>query len=352
MYARLLRNSGIIITAATVLGMATVTAHAEKISLATWGGDVSTTWRRHFVEPFTKETGIEAELTEVPNPESSIRSLASKAPYNVALVTYFDAIKLYKDGLIEGFDAKDIPEIANVAEKDQLKGPDGKLLGAPVYYTLFGIAYNNELVKRSDVTSWKNFTDPSWKGRIAISQPIWLAAYQLSVLSYAAGGTEKNIEPGIPAFKKYVANASVLYSSLAQLTQLLSRGEVEAAPFYFSHIWAMRHSGVKNVGFVIPDEGALKLPYLVVVPKGSTDREAAKRYLNFAASAKPQSAASETSGYFPMNTKGQLSEDFVANLGEPLEQAKKRMIELDWLEIARTHAERTDLVEKLIAQTK
>jgi putative spermidine/putrescine transport system substrate-binding protein len=352
MYARPLRHSGLIVAVMATLSMATITAHAEKISLATWGGDVSTTWRRHFVEPFSKETGIEAELTEVPNPESSIRSLASKAPYNVALVTYFDAIKLYKDGLIEGLDAKDIPEIANVAEKEQLKGPDGKLLGAPAYYTLFGIAYNNELVKRSEVTSWKAFADPSWKGRIAISQPIWLAAYQLSVLSYAAGGTEKNIEPGIPAFKKYVANAAVLYSSLAQLTQLLSRGEVEAAPFYFSHIWAMRHSGVKNVGFVIPDEGALKLPYLVVVPKGSNDRAAALRYLNFVASAKPQSAASDTSGYFPMNKNGQLSEAFITNLGEPLEQARKRMIELDWQEIAKTHAERTDLVEKLIAHSK
>ena len=327
-------------------------ASAQKIAIATWGGATGETWRQAFVKPFQEETGIPVELTEVPNPESSVRTLASKPQYNAALVTYFDAVKLYQDGLIEGFEAADLPELANIPDTDRLKAPDGKFLGAPVYYTLFGIAYNTETVNPTDVRSWKSLANPSWKDRIAISQPIWLAAYQLPILAYTVGGTEKDIEPALPLFKSYVKNASVLYGSLAQLTQLLTRGEIEAAPFYYSQIWGMRHSGIKNVSILIPDEGALKLPYIVVVPKGSFDRDAAKRWLNFVASAKSQERASSTAGFFPVNDKAKVSAEFEAQLGMPVEEARRKMIELDWFLTARTHRERTDLVEKIIAGSK
>jgi putative spermidine/putrescine transport system substrate-binding protein len=338
--------------AALSLGMGVASAHAQKIAIATWGGATGATWRQAFTKPFQDETGIPVEVTEVPNPESSVRTLASKPQYNAALVTYFDAVKLYQDGLIEGFDAADLPELANIPEADRLKAPDGKLLGAPVYYTLFGIAFNTDAVKAAEVRSWKNLADPSWKDRIAISQPVWLAAYQLPILSYTAGGTEKDVEPGLPLFKSYAKNASVLYGSLAQLTQLLTRGEVEAAPFYYSQIWGMRHAGVKNVNILIPDEGALKLPYIIVVPKGSFDREAAKRWLNYVASAKPQERASSSAGFFPVNDKAKVSAEFESQLGMPLAEARRKMIELDWFLTARSHRERTDLVEKIIAETK
>lgn len=337
---------------AVSVGMGSTSASAQKIAIATWGGATGETWRQAFTKPFQDETGIPVELTEVPNPESSVRTLASKPQYNAALVTYFDAVKLYQDGLIEGFDAVDLPELANVPDNDRLKAPDGKLLGAPVYYTLFGIAFNTDMVKPADVQSWKSLANPSWKDRIAISQPIWLAAYQLPMLSHTVGGTEKDIGPGLPLFKSYAKNASVLYGSLAQLTQLLTRGEIEAAPFYYSQIWGMRHSGIKNVNILIPDEGALKLPYIVVVPKGSFDRDAAKRWLNFVASAKPQERASSSAGFFPVNDKARVSADFEAQLGMPIADARRKMVELDWFLIARTHRERTDLVEKIIAETK
>ncbi|HEY0296677.1 MAG TPA: extracellular solute-binding protein, partial [Bordetella sp.] len=258
------RTAAAVILCQAALGGASL-ASAQSVSMATWGGGVGDTWRNAFAGPFQNESGTKVNITEVPNPEAQVRTQAKAPQYNAVLVGYFEAARLYRDGLLETFSDSEIPQLADTPEQYKMRAADGKLIGAPVYFTYYGIAFNTDYVKPSEMQSWSDLGNPKWKGQIAVTQPIYSSTYHLTILSHAMGGDEKDISASIPMFKKQVANASVVYTSLAQLNQLLTRGEVVAAPYYLARIWAMKRDGVKNVDISLPKEGGLMLPYMVVV---------------------------------------------------------------------------------------
>ena len=326
-------------------------ASAQSISMASWGGGVGETWRKAFAEPFQTETGIKVNITDVPNPEAQVRTQAKAPQYNAAVVSYFEAAKLYRDGLLETFDPAELPELADTPDIYKLKTPDGKLIGAPVYFTYYGIAFNTDFVKPSEMTSWADLGNEKWKGMTAITQPIYSSTYHLTILSHALGGDEKDVSAAVPVFKQHAANAAVVYTSLAQLNQLLTRGEVVASPYYLARIWAMKRDGVKNIEISLPKEGALMLPYMVVVPKGSADRSAAMKWLNYAASPAPQLRTAELFGYFPLNAKAVVPKEQEQVLGMSVPEMKSRLFQPDWFVIADKQAERIKIVEQVISQT-
>lgn len=326
-------------------------ARAESVSMATWGGGVGDTWRAAFAQAFEKDTGTKVKITEVPNPEAQVRTQAKAPQYNAVLVSYFEAAKLYNDGLLETFSVDEIPELANVPGQYQMKGADGRVIGAPVYFTYYGIAFNTDFVKPSEMTSWADLGNAKWKGMTAITQPIYSSTYHLTILSHALGGDEKDVSRAIPMFKAQVANASVVYTSLAQLNQLLTRGEVVAAPYYLARVWAMKRDGVKNIDISLPKEGGLMLPYMVVVPKGSADRQAAKAWLNYAASAAPQLRTAELFGYFHLNDKAVIPADQEKVLGMSVAEMKSRLFQPDWFVVAKEQAARVKTVEQVISET-
>jgi putative spermidine/putrescine transport system substrate-binding protein len=317
--------------------------------MVSWGGGVAETWNKAFAPDFEEQTGLDVEVVEVPNPEAQIRSFANNPVYNAGILSYYQAAKLANDGLIETFDDADIPELANIPEAYKLRAEDGRLVGIPVYTNLYGIAYNGDYVDEGAIKSWMDLGGEEWKNRIAITQPLYSSAYHLTILAIANGGSEYDIEPGLEPFRKQADNAAVVYTSLAQLNQLLTRGEVAAAPYYSARIWALRKGGASNIHFVIPEEGGLQLPYMLVVPKGSGNRDAILKWLNYSASAEPQVKASSIGGYIPVNDNAVLPEDVESNFGMSVENLKKGAVSVDWLEIARQNDARIELVEKIIA---
>jgi putative spermidine/putrescine transport system substrate-binding protein len=338
----------------TALGstLGSAPAAAQKIVMATWGGGVSDTWRESFAKQYQQATGTPVTIVEVPNPEAQVRAQASAPQYNAIIATFFEAANLYKDGLIETFDPKDFPEMANIAEKYRLTAPDGRLLGMPVYFMYYGIALNTDLAKPSEMTSWQDLAKPKWKGQIALNRPIYASTYDLVVMSYATGGNETNIEPGAKLFEKIADNAMTTFSSMAQMNQLLTRGEVAGGAYYSTRIWQMKREGVKNVEFVIPKEGSLMLPYVVVVPKGSFDRDTAKKWLNYVGQAEGQLRATQMSGYMPLNENAKLPPETEKVIGMPLAELKSKLIQPDWAIIAAKQQERVNLVEQIVARAK
>src|SRR5690606_16848918 len=152
--------------------------------------------------------------------------------YNVAWVGYFQAIKLYRDGLIESFEITDFPQLAKVDERFMLKNEKGQLIGIPIQFQYYGIAYNTNKASAEDFTSWTSLADAKWQGQLAQPQAFVAASYDLVMLARIAGGNESDIEPGLPHFRKYAANSLTVMSSFAQGNTLLTRGEIAATPFY------------------------------------------------------------------------------------------------------------------------
>ncbi len=319
------------------------------IVMAAFGGGNGETWREMMGKPFTQATSIPVQISDLPNIEVAIRASAGNPQYNVAWSAYSVAALLYRDGMIEGLDAADYPELKNVPPQSILKAPDGKIVGIPVQFQYYGIAFNTELAKAADFPSWLSLGAPKWKGKIGQAQPFIGANYDLPMFAHIAGGTERNLEAGIPEFKKLSANAATILTSFAQGNALLSRGEVSALPFYSARVRALKREGAP-VDITIPKEGAVMLPYMLVVPKGAKNREALTKFLNYALEAAGQIRMYDYSGYIPINASAKLSEKQTAELGMPLPELMTKLYEPDFWVQAETLKAATEMVEKVQAE--
>jgi putative spermidine/putrescine transport system substrate-binding protein len=322
-----------------------------KVVVATWGGGVGDTWRKAFGEPFQAQSGIPVTINEVADPSAQIRAQAASPQYNALVGTFSDAVNLHREGLIETLDPAAFPRVQATSAKYRLTAPDGRLLGVPVYFQFYGIAVNTDLVKPGQITSWKDLAAPRWKGQLAITRPVYASIYDLTIYAYVEGGDERNIEPGLPLYKQIAANAMTVYSSMAQLNQLLARGEVSAAPYYLTRVWAMKRQGLP-VDIVIPKEGALINPYIAMIPKGSFDQAAAGRFLDYLSAPEPQSKMTDLTGYLPLSASATLTSAQETMLGMSLDALKAKLIQPDWFVIANEQQKRADITEQLVAQVR
>jgi putative spermidine/putrescine transport system substrate-binding protein len=318
------------------------------IVMAAYGGGNGETWRQMVGVPFTQATSIPVTIADLPNTEAAIRASAGNPQYNVAWVGYFQALNLYRDGLIETLDAAQFPELKDVPDKYKLKAPDGKLIGMPIQFQYYGIAYNTTLAKASDFSSWTALADPKWKGKVAQGQAFVAASYDLPMFAKMAGGSEANVEPGVPEFKKFTQNALTIMSSFAQGNTLLSRGEIVAAPFYSGRVRALKKEGAP-VDIAIPREDAVLLPYMLVVPKGAKNTDALASFLKYALEPASQLRMYDYSGYIPLNTQSKLSDKQVAELGMTLPELMGRLYQIDYWAQQKAMKANTEVVEKIQA---
>ena len=319
----------IVAAAAAALPMlAAGTAWADGVTMAAYGGGNGETWRKGLVQQFTAATQVSARVVDVPDTEAALRASAAKPQYNAAWVSAFSAANLFRDGLLQPLDPKDFPELAGVPEKDLLRAPNGKLVGIPVQFQYYSIAFNTAQAKASDFPSWHSLADPTWKGRIAVPQPYIAASYDVPMLAHLAG-KDADGAAGLVPYKPILANAFTTLTSFAQGNLLLSRGEVAALPFYSARIAALKRDGAP-VDIALPREGGLLLPYFLVVPKDAPDLPAAMAWLKAAAQPDAQLRMYDISGYLPFSPKATLSSQQVQDLGSDLPTLRAKLYEPDW----------------------
>ena len=332
---------GLIATLAT-------SASAEVIH-ATWGGGGARTLGEFVQKPFSEQTGIETRVVEVPNTAGAVRS-PTASQYNAVTVTFFEGVGLSGTDLLEGFTDEEIPEVKNLPPEVVIRNEEGLIVGIPTYFAYYGIVYNSDLASAEDFKSWKNLADPKWKGKLAITRPVYAAAYDLTMLAHANGGDAENIEPGVETLKGVISNALTTYTSLAHMNTLLGTGEVTAVPFYSTRVWHLQNEGQKNIKIVIPEEGGLMLAYAVVSPKGAANREETRQYLNYLAGAESQVAVSVEGGGIPTNNTAKLPQAYLDTLGTTREELMKQMYVPDWKVVWDHHEERINMVEQLMSE--
>lgn len=333
--------------ALAVLMMGSGFARADIIH-ATWGGGGAAVLRDHFQAPFVQRTGIPARMAEVPNTAGLVRS-PTASQYNVVEVTYFEAIGLARSSLLETFEDREIPGIANLPSELVVRNAQGRIVGLSTHFAYYAIAFNTTLAKASDFQSWNDLMDPRWKGKLAVTRPIYATSYDLTIMAHANGGSASNVEPGIGPLRAIFGNALTTYTSLAHMNTLLARGEVAAVPFYSTRVWNLRRDGQMTIDMVIPREGALMLPYVVVVPKGSANRAQTLTYLNALIDAEAQTRLSAQNGSIPSNNSAVLPPEVERALGMTRAGLMKRMYIPDWNVIVGNYEDRLNRVEQIAA---
>ncbi|WP_342643648.1 extracellular solute-binding protein [Rhodoligotrophos ferricapiens] len=328
-----------------------VSSAQESVTIATYGGDFAKSWRETVAEPFEKSTEIKTEIFETPSPASAVESSQGRPTFQLAITAGYSANRLAAAGKVEELDPKDIPNLAKIPPEYLVKAPSGRLAGIPVNFEYLGIAYNTDMAKPSDFSSWNNLLDPKWKDQISMSRASYVAAYDLTLYSILNGGNAANIEPGLPKIKELASNVLSVYTSMSNLEAQLGRGEVVAAPFYSGNVALLKLAGVKNIDMVRPKEGGLLLPYLLVIPKGASNLDATKKLLNEILTPDYQRGFVKT-GAWPVNPEAELSSEDQKLLGGTLKDVMANTLTADWGEVAKNLPERTRMVEEIIQTAK
>jgi putative spermidine/putrescine transport system substrate-binding protein len=317
-----------------------------RVIMAAWGGAGAKMWREAFGEPFTKSSGIPVTISEVPDPAAVIAAAQGRPQHNVMLSASFQAADLARRGLIEPLSEGDLPNLRHIPQQYWVRDPEGRVLGMPIYFIYYGIAFNNTMAKASDFPSWESLTDRKWRGQLSIARPIFLGPYDLTLYAKLKGGDEANIQPGIPMLEAVARNAVSVYPSMASVQQQLSRGEVTACAFYSGQIQMLRKAGQLEVEHTLPREGGLVLSYIISVPKNAPDKAAAIRFLNESIDPAKQVTAAR-SGYIPLSTNVTLPEDVVREIGMTAEEVRARNWSPNWYTIAGEAEARTRLAEQI-----
>jgi iron(III) transport system substrate-binding protein len=150
------------------------------------------------------------------------------------------------------------------------KDADGYWTGVRISNMI--IAYNTSKVKEPPKT-FKELTDPKWKGKIAMPSPL------LSGTAYVAAG-ELSSKYQWKYFEDLKNNGLVVEEGNSAIQNKLLRGEYEAVMILEENILKMAAKG-EPVKVVYPEDGTIVIPSPIAIFNTSKNQEAAKAVLDW-----------------------------------------------------------------------
>ncbi|WP_264658095.1 ABC transporter substrate-binding protein [Azospirillum canadense] len=291
---------GLAVTLTAGVALAT-SVQARELTVVSYGGAYQAAQKIAFFEPFKKATGVPM------NDESwdgGIGVLRAKVQGGAAT---WDVVQIESEELALGceeglFEHIDFSRIGG--EEQYLPATvDPCGVGANVYDFVLG--YDKDKIKDAP-KSWADFFDTKkYPGKRGLRQG---AKTTLEIALMADGVAPKDVykvlatEEGIDrAFKKLdtIKNDIVWWKAGAQPPQLLASGEVAMTSVYNGRIDAANKNEKKNFGLVW--NGALYTIDSWVILKGSPNKDAAYKFLDFAGKPENQAKLSENIAYGTSN---------------------------------------------------
>ena len=171
-------------------------------------------------------------------------------------------LKLQEQGLLLPYKSK---EDANViSEKDK----DGNWYGVRISNMI--IAYNSNKLKAEEAPkNWTDLTDPKWKGKIAMPNPM------LSGTAYVAVGALAD-KYGWEYFDKLKANGLRVEEGNSAIQNKLLTGEYAAVMILEENILKLANTKKEPLKIVYPTDGVINVPSPIAIFKETKNPEGAK----------------------------------------------------------------------------
>ncbi len=129
--------------------------------------------------------------------------------------------------------------------------------------------------------SWKDLTNPTYKGMIGYLNPASAAVGQVGVVAVnlALGGNYENFDPAIRFFKSLQANTPIVPTQTSY-ARVIS-GEIPILFDYDFNAYRGQHTDKAPVQFVIPSEGTVALPYIMGLVAKGPNADNGRKVLDF-----------------------------------------------------------------------
>ena len=253
---------------------------AEEIVLYNWEGDIP----QSVLDSFTAQSGIKIRYETYESQEDAIENMRAGHVYDVVTMESRFIPLLVREGLLAELDYQNIINFRNISPnfRGLAYDPDNRY-SIPYSWGTTGLIVRTDLAKRP-ITRWSDMWDKRYAGQVAIwvGQPRETLALTLKSLGYS-GNSENPVE-----LEDALAHLISLKPNLLFLenfdpnnaTPALASGRIVMAMGYSGDFLSSQDAGLQ-VGYILPEEGALLWGDTFIVPANSTHKTAAELFINF-----------------------------------------------------------------------
>lgn len=273
---------------ATALGGVAFGAHAQEITVMSWGGAYAKSQVEAYHKPFTEQTGISVNSVDADNPATPIKAQveAGNVTIDVADVEFSDAVRLCDEGLLVEIDPSILPPAPDgtPATEDFFEGALTDCAVTSIYWSTI-YAYNTENVEGEPTTLADFYDLETFPGKRGLRKS---AKANLEMALIADGVTPDEVydlletDEGVDrAFAKLdtIKDEVVWWEAGAQPPQLLADGEVVMTTAYNGRIFNAAVG--EGQPFEIVWDGQILDTDLFVIPRGAPNEEAALEFIAF-----------------------------------------------------------------------
>ena len=211
--------------------------------------------------------------------------------------------------------------------KDVILEADKDFAWSPVRVNNMIIAYNKDKIRKEDIpTSWADLTDPKYKGKIAMPNPM------LSGTAYVAVGALSD-KLGWDYFKKLKANGLRVEEGNSAIQNKLLTGEYMAAIILEENILKLQETKHEPLEVCYPKEGCIIINSPIGIFKSTKNPEGSKAILDWWLSSEGQKAV--TAGWM-YSVRKDVEKPHGAKYS--LAELNKNAIKINWEKLANEDA--------------
>lgn len=254
-------------------------AQAEKIVISNWDGYMPP----DLLENFTKETGIEAELSVHGTNEEIMGKVVAGGGkgYDVLFVSSPFAEALNNLGLVAAIDHDKVPNASNLYdEAKELAHDPGNNYSMPYAWGTTGLCYRSDLM--AEPTSWNDLLKPSddLKGKVTmLSTDRWLMGAAALALGKSLNDTS---DETLAAAKDLLVAAKQDLLAYDDATFYLKLVSGEATMVHAWDGWCNYGIGENaDIKYTIPSEGSDLWVDALVITDASENKDAAHAFVNY-----------------------------------------------------------------------
>jgi spermidine/putrescine transport system substrate-binding protein len=265
------------------------------------------------------------------NEELLAKIQAGGSSYDVIQPSDYMVATMIKLNLLEELDSKSLTNTKNIIASLRAPkyDPDGKY---SVVYTwgVTGIAYNKKFVKDTP-TSWNDLWNPAYKGRlILLNDNREILGMALKKHGFSNNSTNpQELKIAVADLRKLMPNVLAFDTDTIKQKFIAEEawiGTMWSGDAYFTY------KDNKNIGFIVPKEGATIWADTFAIPKGSKNKVLAEKFINYMYDPKVSAKNYEFIGYNDPNEQSAKYHSEEYNNDPFLKTAKDYITKGEWLE--------------------
>ena len=335
--------------AALAAGIFATPAFAQSLTVAFYGGEWGDAITACIVEPFKKASG--ASVTPDPGVSSvTLGKLRQQKGSPVIDVAWLDggvSEVADADGVLEPISAERVKNISNMVAEGIYKNKAGSIFALSTGFYSLGLVFNTMEVRTAPTSFW-DLWKPEFANAVTVPSPSNAMGVPLFLhLNKALGGSVSNFGPGVKKYQEL--KVSSFFDTSGGATNSFQSGEVIAGAHYASAAWSLADKGLP-ITYAAPKEGAPSGDIRLHIVKGTSKKELAEKFIDFAV-AKEQASCMVDKLYVGPATKDvTLSEKARSRLPWGKDGSVANLAIINWDELNASRQAVTDVWNKEIAR--